>query len=112
MPDLPVETFIAVRPREQVAASADELLRRRAGTVPAEEAGALAVYRWALDPVGPAPVTGRVLDGPPADLDLAVEERAAIEVSRDRARPGAERKRAVGAARALGWILGFAPISR
>ncbi|MFF2618901.1 hypothetical protein [Kitasatospora sp. NPDC058046] len=62
--------------------------------------------------VGPAPVTGRILDGPPADADLAVEERAAIELSRDRDRSGPEHVRAAGAARALGWILGFAPISR
>ncbi|MFJ9448137.1 hypothetical protein ACIRRH_40935 [Kitasatospora sp. NPDC101235] len=69
MADVPVETYIAVRPRAQVAASADELLRRRAGTVPVEEAGALA-------------------------------------------RPGAERERATGAARAVGRTLGSAPTSR
>ncbi|MFB7616866.1 hypothetical protein [Kitasatospora sp. NPDC056181] len=111
MPEESGEAFIAVRAREEVGGGADELVRRFAGGLPAEEAGALAAYRWALDPAGPAPVTGRVLDAVPTDLDLAVEERAAIKAARDRARPLDERARAVGAARAPGWILGFAPVS-
>ncbi|MEU8927087.1 hypothetical protein AB0D10_40245 [Kitasatospora sp. NPDC048545] len=112
MPGQPKPEFIAVRPREEVAAGVAELTGRGAGPVAVEAAGALAVYRWALDPVGPAPVTGRVLDGAPSELDLAVEERAAIEASRDPGRPEDARARAAGAAHALGWILGFVPAGR
>ncbi|MFJ3794428.1 hypothetical protein [Kitasatospora sp. NPDC090091] len=105
------EKFIAVRSREQIAAEAAELARRCQGPA-AEAAGALAVYRWVLNPRGSAPVTGRAVDTPLADLDLVLEERAAIRASRDRSRSGPERDRAAGAARALGWVLGFVPMGR
>ncbi|MEU8927891.1 hypothetical protein AB0D10_44515 [Kitasatospora sp. NPDC048545] len=93
-----------------MAAGAAELARR-AGCAPAQPAGGLASCRWVLDPAVPAPVTGRTVGSPPADRDLTAEERAAIEAFRDTGRPP-EREHALGAARVLGWILGFTPVSR
>ncbi|MFD8781656.1 hypothetical protein [Kitasatospora sp. NPDC059599] len=57
-------------------------------------------------------MTGRTVGSPPADRDLAAEERAAIEAFRGTGRPTPEREHASGAARVLGRILGFTPVSR
>ncbi|MFB7676577.1 hypothetical protein ACFC26_34740 [Kitasatospora purpeofusca] len=104
------EDFIAVRPREAVEARAAELIAHCERRTDSDARGALAVHAWALDPAGPAPVSGRVLTDPLAEIDLAVEERAAIQRARDVERPGAERAFARGAAAALQWLLGFQPI--
>ncbi|MEU1422827.1 hypothetical protein [Kitasatospora sp. NPDC005751] len=101
------EAFIAVRPRHVVQATADRLAQH----ADAAARGALRAYRWALDPHRPAPVTGRAVALPLAELDLAVEERAAIDAARDPALPEPERARARGAAHALGWLLGFRPLT-
>ncbi|MFB8170286.1 hypothetical protein [Kitasatospora purpeofusca] len=107
---LDAEDFIAVRPREAVEARAAELAARCERRADSDTCGALAAHAWALDPAGSAPVSGRVLTGPLAEIDLAVEERAAIQRARDEHRSGAERAFARGAAGALQWLLGFQPI--
>ncbi|GAA2744149.1 hypothetical protein [Kitasatospora cinereorecta] len=104
------EAFIAIRPRETVEAGAAELARQCEHRATGDTRGALAAYAWALDPAGPAPVTGRVVRGPVAELDLAVEERAAIDRARDPRHSAADRAFARGAAGALEWLLGFSPI--
>ncbi|WP_345701342.1 hypothetical protein [Kitasatospora terrestris] len=48
--------------------------------------------------------------GVPTELDLAIEERAAIERARDSRCPAADRDFARGVALALEWMLGFDPI--
>ncbi|MFB8237560.1 hypothetical protein ACFC58_13510 [Kitasatospora purpeofusca] len=106
MSDQARETFIAVRPRRAVEAGAAEL----SGRADAAALGALRACRWALDPSRPAPVTGRAVTLPLAELDLAVEERAAIDAARDPGLAPPDRARARGTARALGWILGFDPL--
>ncbi|MFJ9847044.1 hypothetical protein ACIRYZ_42775 [Kitasatospora sp. NPDC101155] len=68
-----------------------------------------AAYHWVLQPNRPAPVSRTRLPSL-RESDLAVEERAAIEAARDTGRPLAERAFARGAARAIGWVLGFAPL--
>ncbi|MFD0278945.1 hypothetical protein ACFVHB_34250 [Kitasatospora sp. NPDC127111] len=111
MPDVRhAEEFIGVRPRDAVAAGAAVLAAQCERRADRDTQGALAAYAWALDPVGPAPVTGRRLTGPLAEIDLAVEERRAIQRARDERRPGTERAFARGAAGALQWLLGFQPI--
>ncbi|WP_030270298.1 hypothetical protein [Streptomyces sp. NRRL B-24484] len=100
-----VQEFIAVRTPAEIDRAA-----LAAEVDPGPEAGgAAAAYRWVLDPGVPAPVTGTV-HGELADGELAAEERAAILAARDTARPAEERRRALGAAEALGWVLGFAPL--
>ncbi|MGW6919429.1 hypothetical protein ACWGB8_37285 [Kitasatospora sp. NPDC054939] len=107
MSDNAGDAFIAVRPRRVVVAGMRELSRQADATAH----GALGACRWALEPHRPAPVTGRIVVLPLAELDLAVEERAAISAARNPDLPDAERARARGAARALGWILGFQPLA-
>ncbi|MGW7441963.1 hypothetical protein [Kitasatospora sp. NPDC054795] len=104
------EDFIAVRPRDAVEAGAAELAAHCARRAAGDTHGALAAYAWALNPAGPAPVTGRVLTEPLAEIDLAVEERAAIQQARDEQRPVTDRAFARGAAGALQWLLGFQPL--
>lgn len=103
-------SFIAVRPRAAVEAGAAELARRCSRSGADDARGALAACGWALDPVGPAPVTGWRVVGVPTELDLAIEERAAIERARDSRCPAADRDFARGVALALEWMLGFDPI--
>ncbi|MFE5588192.1 hypothetical protein [Kitasatospora sp. NPDC056531] len=99
-----VQEFVAVRSREQITAARLAAVGERP-----EACGAQAAYHWVLQPNCPAPVSGTRLPSL-RELDLAVEERAAIEAARDTGRPLAERAFARGAARAIGWVLGFAPL--
>ncbi|GGV37980.1 hypothetical protein GCM10010495_64000 [Kitasatospora herbaricolor] len=102
-----VQEFVAVRSREQVATAAASATASE--TCP-ETGGRAAAYRWALDPQEAAPITGR-RRAVRTELDLAVEERAAIVRSRDGDLTATERAFARGVARALAWILGFPPIA-
>ncbi|MEW1914942.1 hypothetical protein AB0442_42445 [Kitasatospora sp. NPDC085895] len=102
-----IQEYIGVRTPDEVAAAA------QAAACPGgdrnEAKGAAAVHRWVLDPCRPAPITGSRRPAELHDLDLAVEERAALEAARNPQLPADRRSYARGAARALDWVLGFAP---
>ncbi|MEV8098253.1 hypothetical protein [Kitasatospora sp. NPDC085879] len=101
-----VQEFIAVRTPEEIDRAACAV-RIDGGP---EARGAAAAYRWVLDPEAPAPISGSRC-GVITEPDLAAEERAALLAARDPARSAAERQRARGVAKALGWVLGFAPLN-
>ncbi|MEV7175685.1 hypothetical protein [Kitasatospora sp. NPDC093679] len=104
-----VPDWIGVRTRNEVLTAAEEAAHAHGDRT--EARGEAAVLRWVLAPYERAPLTGaRTSRSEPTDLDLAVEERAALQAARDRELPPSQRAFARGAARALGWVLGFEPL--
>ncbi|MEW1914076.1 hypothetical protein AB0442_37605 [Kitasatospora sp. NPDC085895] len=103
-----VQDYIGVRTSEEVCAAA-ALAAGPARDGHPQARGAAAVHRWLLDPHRPAPLTG-TRHAELHDSDLAIEERAALCTARNPDLTCDERAFARGAARALGWVLGFAPL--
>lgn len=102
---------LGIRSTGQVRAALDRLA---ASEKPGSATrGAIAAYRWALDPDRRAPISqARAGDtgpgtGPVDEALLMAEERAALALARDTGQARKTRAFARGAAQALGWILGF-----
>ncbi|GHH80491.1 hypothetical protein GCM10018781_61110 [Kitasatospora indigofera] len=98
---------VGVRAAGEVEAAIARLSGSRR-PLPAPLRGALATYEWAAGRRLVAPVSGAQSGRVPTEAQLAGEERVALRRVHDRAGVGlAERDFALGAVRALAWILGY-----